>query len=393
MPDDPAVQVDLTQEIRFAVVMYGGSSLAIYMNGVAQELLKLVRATAPDIHDSSRLHVQDASGSELVYRKLGQMLSQNESVDLPADLNQASKHPVRTRFVIDVLSGTSAGGINSVFLAKALANDVTLEGLRGVWLDTADLGELFNDKSGGGNPQKPPAALVNSPFFYQKLLDAFRAMDREKQAPRSPYVEQLDLYTTYTDMQGQVIALKLADIVAMERRHLQNFHFAYSTAEVTGEDRNDFTARYTPFLAFAARCTSAHPAAFEPMTLADIEKSDCDPGDSDWEKFYQGYLETLPATEKKLSRDQLASRFRQRPLCDGGGPGQQSIQFCDRSGSISPIPSSCGSQTRLHRTIPGTSGVRSRFQSEAGRNPECNRFAVDPAELSIHTRRYSPHSG
>src|SRR6185295_9766098 len=75
---------------------------------------------------------------------------------------------------------------------------------------------------------------------------------------------------------------------------------------------------YTPFLAFAARCTSAHPAAFEPMTLADIEKSDCNPGDSEWEKFYQSYLETLPMTEEKVSRDVLASRFRQRPLCDGG---------------------------------------------------------------------------
>src|SRR6188768_194177 len=226
MSKDAAVQVDLTQEIRFAVVMYGGSSLAIYMNGVAQELLKLVRATAPDVHDSSRLHIQEASGSELVYRKLGQMLSQYESVDL----NDAAQHPVRTRFVIDVLSGTSAAGINSVFLEKALANDVTLEGLRSVWLDTADLCQLFNDKSGGGTPQDPPAALVNSPFFYQKLLDAFRAMDRQQQSSRSPYVEQLDLYTTYTDMQGQTIALKLADIVATERRHLQNFHFTYSTA-------------------------------------------------------------------------------------------------------------------------------------------------------------------
>ncbi len=314
MSNKAAVQVDLTQEIRFAVVMYGGSSLAVYMNGVAQELLKLVRATAPDVNDPSRLHVQDASGSELVYRKLGQMLSQNE----PADLSEDSRHPVRTRFVIDVLSGTSAGGINSVFLAKALANDVTLEGLRGVWLDTADFSVLLNDTAGGGTPQKPPAALVNSPFFFQKLLDAFRAMDQERNSTRSPYVDQLDLYTTYTDIQGQTIALKLADIVAMERRHLQNFHFVYSTDDATGEDRNDFTADFTPFLAFAARCTSAHPAAFEPMMLGDIEKSGCDPGESEWEKFYQSYLESMPAAGKGMSREVLASRFKKRPLCDGG---------------------------------------------------------------------------
>jgi hypothetical protein len=37
---------DPGQEVRFAVVMYGGVSLAIYMNGAAQELLRAVRGTA-----------------------------------------------------------------------------------------------------------------------------------------------------------------------------------------------------------------------------------------------------------------------------------------------------------------------------------------------------------
>jgi hypothetical protein len=38
----------IEKEIRFAVVMYGGGSLAIYINGIAQELLKMVRSTAKD---------------------------------------------------------------------------------------------------------------------------------------------------------------------------------------------------------------------------------------------------------------------------------------------------------------------------------------------------------
>lgn len=37
----------ITKEVRFAVVMYGGVSLAIYINGVAQGLFHLVSATAP----------------------------------------------------------------------------------------------------------------------------------------------------------------------------------------------------------------------------------------------------------------------------------------------------------------------------------------------------------
>lgn len=39
-------QIDYTQEVRFAVVMYGGVSLAIYINGIAQELLRWARSTA-----------------------------------------------------------------------------------------------------------------------------------------------------------------------------------------------------------------------------------------------------------------------------------------------------------------------------------------------------------
>ena len=47
MGESEASQYDATSEVRFAVVLYGGVSLAIYMNGIVQELLHLVRATAP----------------------------------------------------------------------------------------------------------------------------------------------------------------------------------------------------------------------------------------------------------------------------------------------------------------------------------------------------------
>ena len=49
-----------TQEVRFAVVMYGGVSLAIYINGIAQELLRLVRATAKKTHTRPKLNRRPA---------------------------------------------------------------------------------------------------------------------------------------------------------------------------------------------------------------------------------------------------------------------------------------------------------------------------------------------
>ena len=41
---------------------------------------------------------------------------------------------VRTRVVVDVIAGTSAGGINGVILAKALAHDLPVDELTELWL-------------------------------------------------------------------------------------------------------------------------------------------------------------------------------------------------------------------------------------------------------------------
>src|SRR5215208_3097747 len=107
-------QHDYTQEVRFAVVMYGGVSLAIYINGIAQELLRLVRSTAREQQNSF-------NGTERIYRKVSHLLA-DESLSM-ADLNKLSADNASlppTRFLVDILSGTSAGGINGIFLAKAL---------------------------------------------------------------------------------------------------------------------------------------------------------------------------------------------------------------------------------------------------------------------------------
>lgn len=44
-----------------------------------------------------------------------------------------------------------------------------------------------------------------------------------------------------------------------------------STRNAKAAERNDFIAAHNPFLANAARCTSAFPFAFKPMRLAEID--------------------------------------------------------------------------------------------------------------------------
>ena len=106
-----APRMELTQEVRFAVVMYGGISLAIYMNGVAQEFRKMVRATAPRGDDEHHAALDDGEldgPTEKVYRKLGRMLSWG-AVKTEDPANVSSDDPIRTRFVVDILSGSSDG--------------------------------------------------------------------------------------------------------------------------------------------------------------------------------------------------------------------------------------------------------------------------------------------
>ena len=55
---------------------------------------------------------------------------------------------MRVRFVVDLLSGSSAGGLNGVCLASALANDrpgsnTRLERLEELWVKHGDLDTLF----------------------------------------------------------------------------------------------------------------------------------------------------------------------------------------------------------------------------------------------------------
>ena len=296
-------QSDYSQEVRFAVVMYGGVSLAIYINGIAQELLRLVRSTA-------REQKPAFNGTERIYRKVSYLLA-DESLSM-ADLDKLTADTTSlppTRFLVDILSGTSAGGINGIFLAKALANGQDMEQLKDLWITEGDIDTLINDKRSIEKPlslQDPPTSLLNSERMYFKLLDAFDGMDKlnqsQKETDESPFVDELDLFVTSTDLQGVVLPIRLSDDLVYERRHRNVMHFVYSERSVSGEDtRNDFFASYNPFLAFAARCTSSFPFAFEPMCLSDTDlilqrlrhyrETDCFSASKQWQRFYRDYLD------------------------------------------------------------------------------------------------------
>jgi patatin-related protein len=342
--DEPKIQTQ--REVRLALIMYGGVSLAIYMNGVAQELWHLVRSTAPKSLRSNGSNDNDLftplvptselSGTEVVYRKIGRALASLADDPMAPVARPGREKDVTTRFVIDILSGTSAGGINAVFLAKALANNQQIEQLRNLWMDEGNISVLLNDAKSevkGITLEQPPESLLNSGRMYFKLLEAFDAMEDTNRNPlgdsASPYVQELDLWVTSTDLRGVTLPLSIANGIAYERRYRSVWHFVYGTEEASGGDRNDFTGKNDPMLAFAARCTSAFPFAFKPMEFGDMREALAlrhgyprvnldDVENGPWRPFYGSYfppsnenISTVPLPEEQIP-------FIDRPFADGG---------------------------------------------------------------------------
>lgn len=342
-PAADRVTTEYGAEVRFGVVMYGGVSLAIYINGVANELFEMACAT-PRV--GVVLNPKQASRSREVYRRLACLIGNDalrqqyaariEAAALAAASGAAAAADPwegadaapysRTRLVVDVIAGTSAGGINGMFLAKALANGEQFSPLHDLWINEGDIGLLLNDKQSYRGLTSPladrngaPTSLLNSDRMYAKLGVAMEAMQpldvtrRPAGQAGSPLVEEIDLFVTTTDIEGSPVPLRLFDKVVYERRFKQSYRFSYpngvtSTAAANG---NDFDKDNNAFLAFAARCTSSFPFAFEPMTLAAVARLKADgaaPGILRWKQFFPN----LPRAEVEQGLHQ------HRAFGDGG---------------------------------------------------------------------------
>src|SRR6476661_8865641 len=89
-----------SREVRLGLVLYGCVSLAVYINGVTQEFVRVVRGQG-------------------AFRWLKALTDSD--------------------VVVDVISGTSAGGINGIALAYALCNDNDFASTAKLWSRGGDI--------------------------------------------------------------------------------------------------------------------------------------------------------------------------------------------------------------------------------------------------------------
>ena len=217
---------DLRQEIRLAVVMTGGVSLAIWMGGVARELNLLL----PGGNPASALARQVRG----CYQSLRDLLS--------ADV------------CVDVLSGTSAGGINAAILALANVNNSDIGGLRELWLKDGAFGLLLRDP----DDSPTPSLLKGDEQLLVGLREAMQAIAGPgPAAAASPPPTDVFITTTFLDGEPSRFVDDYNTLVS-DVDHHGLFHFG--TDQLACEGAGDQ-------LALAGRCTASFPVAFEPSHL------------------------------------------------------------------------------------------------------------------------------
>ena len=283
------------KELRIALICYGGISLAVYMHGVTKEVWHATRASRGFLRRDP-----PPAGVEGVYRRLLETI--------------ADERKIKLRVLTDIVAGASAGGINGVFLAQAIASGQSLEPLTRLWLEQADVDVLLDPDARPFSrfskfwaqplvwmALKRPGNVVSStvapgtrnevrtklsrlirarwfapPFsgigFSRLIADALAAMAEEqgaqddRGAPLLPDGHPLDLFVTATDFNGHAETLRLnSPELVQEAEH--RLSIGFRTLASRGEDM-----AHPAELVFAARATASFPGAFPPLTLPEIDR-------------------------------------------------------------------------------------------------------------------------
>ncbi len=219
-----------TQELRIAPVLVGGVSLAVWMGGLMCELERLTRARSGD--------------RPSVYGRLTDLMDVQVNVD--------------------VLSGTSAGGINAAAFALARRRGGSVAALRDLWLRVGSFEDLLRSPY----EKEPPSLMRGDEVMLTELFAAFTGMQCDAQPNTGP----LTLFLTGTYLRGELSQYRddygtlISDV-----NHAALFRFNADQLRPPDRERSlppdpggDTAAAA---LALAARTSASFPYAFEPSYL------------------------------------------------------------------------------------------------------------------------------
>ena len=254
------IEVSMTQDLRFAVAMSGGVSLAVWMGGVAREMNLLQQASNSRMNENAgeplaQPPVTDRAASP----GGGPVGAHGPTWDAQSrDLYLKLLRLLDVKVTVDVLSGTSAGGVNAALLGLSSAAGVDLARLRDLWLTTGSMDALLRDPG----EKNPPSLMQGDKVLFNGLNQGIKALyDSGRNDPRMAPREPVDttVFITTTMMSGETS--RFTDdygTLVPDVDHHGLFTFGQDAlAPKTGTP--SLTA-----LALAARSSASFPGAFEP---------------------------------------------------------------------------------------------------------------------------------
>ncbi|GGM42759.1 hypothetical protein GCM10012275_12110 [Longimycelium tulufanense] len=232
------------QELRLALSMRGGSSLAVWISGALAEIDQLRRTAG--------------TGSAHPWAALADLAGYNK---------------VR----VDVLTGASAGGVNGTLFAASLVYGFPFTAMRDVWVRLADLEAMSRPVPGLLATRPPrlfprPASILAGDDYFQERLGA-ELIRLVAAAPEHPptAARRLDLGLSATLLDGVSVVRRddrLGALHEVRRRAWFRFrHRGQPGDPLSGFAPRNTAARTLHQLALAGRATASFPVAFEPATV------------------------------------------------------------------------------------------------------------------------------
>ncbi|MDR7252624.1 patatin-related protein [Nocardioides sp. BE266] len=233
-------QAGSRREVRLALVMNGGVSLAVWMSGVTREIDALQHA-----------HEDVPAGSSP---------AQEKYLKVWQDVLAAAH---RSRVRVDLVAGTSAGGLNGALLASAIARGERLDSeLRDLWVEAGSL-EVHKLIQPKGSDER---SLLGGGYFEQQIAKALGlvkdASGSFTMAGQAVGRQSCTLLTTATALRTPG-----ADDLGPDSRRVYRFTHRVDpdgVAVTPGWAQSDF-ATHAAALARAARASASFPAAFNPV--------------------------------------------------------------------------------------------------------------------------------
>ncbi|MCP2261902.1 patatin-related protein [Streptoalloteichus tenebrarius] len=344
------------QELRLALAMRGGVSLAVWIGGAVAEIDRLRSAT------SQRLDHPWAALARL------------------AGYDSVS---------VDVLTGASAGGLNGTLLAASLVYGFPFSDTRDVWVRLADLEAMCRPIPGlvSSRPfrllPRSQSVLEGDGYFQARLAaELGRLTDG---GPRRPAADRLDLLLTATLVDAVPVLYRDDRLGAIhESRRGAWFRFRHRGAP------GDPLSHFAPWkdagptlgrLALAGRSTSSFPLAFEPATvfsrpdppadkpdMSGVFSETAPPGAGPFGVIDGGVLDNIP----------VGAAIQAVAAAPAEGPTERWLLYLNPDPSVGET----GGTPRTPLTLPALPtvlrAVTTRFTQES--------LLADIAELEAHNR-------